>query len=75
MCDIAEVYLRVQLHPTDRSYHYFLWRDMNTKQKPLKYEFNRLVLGVTSSPFLAKFMSQHHAIIHEKQYPTAAKPS
>ena len=61
MCDIAEMYLRVQLHPSDRAYHRFLWRDMNIEQKPIEYEFNRLVFGVNSSPFLGQFMSQYHA--------------
>ena len=65
MCDIAEMYLRVQLHPSDRAYHCFLWRDMNIEQKPLEYEFNRLVFGVNSSPFLAQFVSQYHAKIQE----------
>ena len=73
MCDIAEMYLRVQLHPSDRAYHHFLWRDMNIEQKPLEYKFNRLVFGVNSSPFLAQFVSQYHAKIYEKQYPRAAE--
>ena len=73
MCDIAEMYLRVQLHPSDRAYHRFLWRDMNIEQKPLEYEFNRLVFGVNSSPFLAQFVSQYHAKVHEKHYPRAAE--
>ena len=73
ICDIAEMYLRVKLHPKDRSYHRLLWRDMNTEQKPLEYEFNRLVFGMNSSPFLAQFVSQHHAKVHEKQYPRAAE--
>ena len=67
------MYLRVRLHPKDRSYHRLLWRDMNTEQKPLEYEFNRLVFGINSSPFLAQFVSQHHAKVHEKQYPRAAE--
>ena len=46
---------------------------MNTEQKPLEYEFNRLVFGINSSPFLAQFVSQHHAKVHEKQYPRAAE--
>ena len=73
MCDIAEMYLRVKLHPKDRSYHHLLWRDMNTEQKPLEYEFNRLIFGLNSSPFLAQFVSQYHAKVHEKQYPRAAE--
>ena len=67
VCDIAEMYLRVQLYPKDRSYHHFLWRDVNIEQKPLEYEFNRLVFGVNSSPFLAQFVCRHHAKMHKKQ--------
>ena len=73
MCDIAEMYLRVQLHPSDRAYHRFLWRDMNIEQKPLEHEFNCLVFGINLSPFLAQFESQYHAKAHEKQYPRAAE--
>ena len=73
ICDIAEMYLRVQLHHKDRSYHRFLWRGMNTEQKPLEYEFNSLVFGINLSPFLAQFVSQHHATVHKQQYPRAAE--
>jgi len=40
MCDISEMYLRIELSPEDRSHHRFLWRDMNVDQKPKVYEFN-----------------------------------
>ena len=56
-CNIAEMYLRVELDPKDRACLQFLWRDMDMKQKPDKYEFNRLVFGINSSPFLAQFVS------------------
>ena len=69
ICDIAEMYLRIKLHPKDRSSH----RDMNTEQKPLEYEFNCLVFGINSSSFLAQFASQHYAKVHEKQYIRAAE--
>ena len=69
-CDTAEMYLRVELDPKDRACHRFLWRDMNVKQKP---EFNCLVFGINSSPFLAQFVSQFHAKCYEKQYPRAAE--
>jgi len=47
-CDIAEMYLRVELYPKDRPYHRFLWGDMNVNQKPTEYQFNRLVFGINS---------------------------
>jgi len=74
-CDIAEIYLRVELDPKDRTCHRFLWRDiyMNMKQKPERYEFNRLVFGINSSPFLVQFVSQFHAECYKEQYPRAAE--
>ena len=42
MCDISEMYLRIELTPEDQSYHRFLWRGMNADQSPKVYEFNRL---------------------------------
>ena len=30
---------------------------MNCEKEPSEYEFNRLVFGINSSPFLAKFVS------------------
>jgi len=72
-CDIAEMYLRIELDPKDRTCHRFLWRDMDVSRKPEKYEFNRLVFGINSSPFLAQFVSQFHAKQHEEQFPRAAE--
>ena len=46
---------------------------MNVEQKPLEYECNSLVFGVTSSPFLAQFVSQYHAEVYRHQYPRAAE--
>ena len=64
-CDVSEMYLRVELDPKDRACHRFLWRDMNMKQKPEEYEFNCLVFGIKSSPFLAQFVSQFHTKRYE----------
>ena len=60
-CDISEMYLRIRLHPKDRSYHRFLWRDLDLDKSPCVYEFTRLVFGVNASPFLAQYVSQFHA--------------
>ena len=51
VCDIAEMYLRIEHYPQDRMFHRLLWRDLENYQKPIEYEFNRLVFGVNSSPF------------------------
>ena len=46
---------------------------MDKKQKPAKYQFNRLVFWINSSLFLAQLVSQHHARVHKGQYPRAAE--
>ena len=73
VCDIAEMYLRIGLYPEDRSCHRFLWRSLNIHQKPMEYEFNRLVFGVNSSPFLAQLVSRYHAVLYEKSHSRAAE--
>ena len=73
VCDIAEMYLRIGLHPEDRPYHRFLWRDLDQSTEPQVYEFQRLVFGANASPFLAQFVSQEHARSHQTDYPLAAE--
>ena len=60
MCDVREMYLQIKLNPSDRPYHRFLWRNMKTKENPSVFEFERIVFGVSSSPFLAQFVIQKH---------------
>ena len=71
--DIAEMYLRVEIAPTDRSYFRFLWRDMDTNRVPDVYEFSRVVFGVNCSPFLAQLVIQEHAKKHTDEFPMAAE--
>ena len=73
VCDIAEMYLRIGIAPGDRPFHRFLWRDLDFQNAPEEYEFSRVVFGVNSSPFLAQFVTQHHAQIHRTEYPLAAE--
>ena len=73
VCDIAEMYLRIELYPQDRKFHRFLWRGPDNHQRPIEYEFNRLVFGVNSPPFLAQLVSRHHAKNYEKDYPKATE--
>ncbi|XP_074612232.1 uncharacterized protein LOC141866597 [Acropora palmata] len=61
VCDIAEMYPRIEIAPEDRPFHRFLWRDLDQQKVPEEYEFSRAVFGVNSSPFLAQFITQHHA--------------
>ena len=73
VCDIAEMYLRIEICPEDRSYHRFLWRNLDVSKKPCEYEFSRLVFGINASPFLAQFVSQQHATMFEQIYPRASE--
>ncbi|XP_067040969.1 uncharacterized protein [Acropora muricata] len=73
VCDIAEMYLRIEIAPKDRPFHRFLWRDLDQQKVPEEYEFSRVVFGVNSSPFLAQFVTQQHAETHRTEYPLAAE--
>ena len=61
VCDIAEMYPRIEIAPEDPPFHRFLWRDLDQQKVPEEYEFSRAIFGVNSSPFLAQFITQHHA--------------
>ena len=72
VCDIAEMYLQIELAPQDRPYHRFLWRDFQDSEQPTVYQFNRVVFGVNASPFLAQYVAQENARRLEHKYPMAA---
>ena len=67
------MYLRIKLCPGDRSCHRFLWWNLEIDKKPGEYEFNRLVFGINTSPFLAQFVVRHHATTFKQMYPKAAE--
>ena len=72
-CDIAEIYLRIQIPEADRAYHRFLWRGCDQSREPEEYEFSRVVIGITSSPFQAQFVIQKHAQLHKSEHPMASE--
>ena len=73
VCDIAEMYLRISISPKDQPYHRFLWRGIDQDRRPDVYEFDRVVFGMNSSPFLAQFVLQHHAKKNKPDFPLAAE--
>ena len=73
MCDIAEMYLRIEVTPKDRPYQRSLWRSLNQERTPDQYEFNRVVFGVNCSPFQAQFVAQKHAEKYRNEFPMAAE--
>ena len=72
-CDIAEMYLRINVAPEDRSCQRFLWRDLEQDRPPDVYEFSSVVFGVNASPFQAQFVAQEHARKYREKYPMAAE--
>ena len=72
-CDIAEMYLRIGITPEDKPYHIFLWRGTNQNSHPDIYKFDRVVFGVSSSPFQAQFVLQYHTQKCQKDCPVAAE--
>ena len=72
VCDISEMYLQVSLAPEVRTYHRFLWCDLDSGRPPDVYEFQRVVFGVNASPFLAQYVTQQHAHANEATLPLAA---
>ena len=73
VCDIAEMYLQIQLKMEDREFHRFLWREPGCSEPPSSYQFNRVVFGVSASPFLAQYVTQQHAEKLKSELPLAAE--
>ena len=73
MCDIAEMYLQIELDSADKPYHRFLWRGLDAGHPPEVYEFNRVVFGVNASPFLAQLVTQAHDRSNQTEYQLAAE--
>ena len=71
ICDIAEMYLRIEIKKEDRPYQRFLWLSLAEDKSPDEYKFNRVVFGVNSSLFQAQFVVQQHAKSLENVYPMA----
>ncbi|MCG8079255.1 MAG: A17 family peptidase, partial [Candidatus Thiodiazotropha taylori] len=73
VCDTAEMYLRIGIAHEDKPFHRFLWRGIDQDRQPDTYQFDRVVFGVNSSPFLAQFVLQHHAQKLKDTFPQAAE--
>ncbi|XP_064644712.1 uncharacterized protein LOC135498385 [Lineus longissimus] len=71
--DIQQMYLQLEVEARDRPYQRFLWREMEVWRVPEEYEFNRVVFGINSSPFLAQFVTQEHAKHHKSTFPLASE--
>ena len=67
------MYLRIGIGSEDKPYHRFLWRRNIQDRSPDVYEFDCVVFGINSSPFLAQFVLQHHARKHQADYGRATE--
>ena len=69
--DVSKMYREVELHPTDRDLHRFVWRP--TPQEDLQdFRMTRVTFGVSASPYLAIKTLQQTAKDHGADYPTAS---
>ena len=74
VADVAKTYVQIELGPEDRMYHRFLWRNLDDTQEPTMYEYNCVVFGVNSSPFVAQMVSQQHARQLQQDFSRGAEP-
>ena len=71
-CNLAEMYLRIELVPQDQKRHCFLWRNMYQTKQPDLFKASSLVFRVNSAPFEAQFVSQEYALDLKGAYSLAA---
>ena len=69
--DIAKMYREVELLPTDRDLHRFVWRP-TPDQEIQDFRMTRVTFGVSSSPYLVIKTLQQTAKDHGAAHPTAA---
>ena len=69
--DIAKAFLMVGVAEPDRDVLRFLWVDDPTSEAPriVVKHFNRVVFGVTSSPFLLNGTIKYHVTHYESEDP------
>ena len=69
--DVAKMYREVELLPTDRDLHRFVWRP--TPQQSIQdFRMTRVTFGVSASPYLAIKTLQQTAKDHGAEHPTAS---
>ena len=73
--DIEKAFLMVKVADSDKDVLRFLWVDDVTSEEPtiVVKRFNRVVFGVTSSPFLLNATVRHHLTSYESEDPQFVK--
>ena len=66
--DVSKMYRAIELSPSDRDLHRFLWRP-NPDVPVQIYRMNRVTFGISCSPYLAIRTLQQTAKDHGQEYP------
>ena len=72
VCDIAEMCLRIGVHPQDRPYRRMLWRSLKQSEKEKVFQFACAVFRINSFPFHVQYVSQHNST-NKNDYSLAAE--
>ena len=70
--DVSKMYRAVELTPTDRDLHRFVWRN-NVKDPLIDYRMTRVTFGVSASSFAANMAVKQNAVDFATEFPIAAK--
>ena len=73
--DIEKAFLNVSINPTQRDLLRVLWVDSDNPadSNVVTYRFNRLVFGLTSSPYILNATIHHHLNSYRENYPEFVK--
>lgn len=72
VADISKMYRAVELPPSDRDFHRFVWRS-NPGDTLQDCRMTRVTFGVSSSSFVANMAVKQNAADYAHEYPLAAK--
>ncbi|KAK3704222.1 hypothetical protein QZH41_007842 [Actinostola sp. cb2023] len=73
LADVEKMFLQIKIAKPDQDVHRYLWRNLNSDEKPRVYRMTRLTFGINCSPFLAIATIHAHATGYIEMLPRAAK--
>ena len=69
--DVSKMYMAIELVPSDREYHRFVWR-LEPNQTLQEYQMTRATFGVSASCFAANMAVKRNAVELTGKYPLAS---